>query len=320
MSAKGSSSNFDHSCSCQDCQNYLKQIGNFDYVKGDDIHWGQCKNSSFHETSVESNIKQNLCKSDSKDCKSCLMPNKWPSLPNSLFESKHEDGFKPTEDSSRSLPKSKNSLVKGNVSLSTGHLPNRLIDFETLEDNPHSSHSAVQLSSNIPLCICNDNPIVYVTFAPGSKRHEQEVADLCEICDGAGFTVKCDSDRTLMENGELNVNQWRDINFQRAACILFCISPAYNGMLKLLEEDNIAIAEENDRFKGALYIFNLARAELVDSYSIDRRFFCVLFTNSAGKLEVPRCFTPYAKFKFPEESQILVSAMQNRYIRNQRRL
>ncbi|XP_061178502.1 uncharacterized protein LOC133187155 [Saccostrea echinata] len=190
---------------------------------------------------------------------------------------------------------------------------------DDFKDRPSISHSAPQLSSNIPRCICKDSPIVYVTFASGSKRHEDEIRDLCELCDRAGFTVKCDSDRALMENGELNVNQWRDINFQRAALVLFCISPAYNGMVNLLEEDDIATAEENDHLKGALYIFNLARAELVDSYSIDRRFFCVLFTNAGGKLEVPRCFTPYSKFKFPGESEILISAMQHRYKRNQRR-
>lgn len=136
------------------------------------------------------------------------------------------------------------------------------------------------------------------------------------MCKGAGFTVKCDSYRALQESGELNVNEWRDQNFRRAACVLFCISPAYIGLIKHLEEPQ-AITEESDHSKGAVYIYNLARAELVDSCCSNKRFFCVLFTNTGMNLTVPPCFTPYSKFRFPGESQTLIKAMQARHSPNQ---
>lgn len=155
-------------------------------------------------------------------------------------------------------------------------------------------------------------PIVYVTFASGSKRHEDEVASLCDMCDQAGFAVKCDNYRALQEKGELNVHQWRDENFQRADCVLFCISPGYIDIVNSIEDD-LASAGENDHEKGAIYIYNLARSELVECCSIDKRFLFVLFTNSGKELNVPQCFSPYTKFKFPGQSETLVKAMQNRY-------
>ncbi|XP_048779691.2 uncharacterized protein LOC125683035 [Ostrea edulis] len=159
-------------------------------------------------------------------------------------------------------------------------------------------------------------PFVYVTFAGSSKRHEKKVLDLCLLCKGAGFTVRCDSYRVLPKSDEFNVNQWRDKNFRRAACVLFCISPAYIGLIKNLEEPQ-AVAEESDQSKGAVYIYNLARAELVNSCSYNKRFFCVLFANPGVNLTVPPCFKSCLKFRFPGESQTLIKAMQARHSPNQ---
>ena len=159
--------------------------------------------------------------------------------------------------------------------------------------------------------VLRSGPLVYVSFAPDSKDHEYEVANLCRECNEAGFTVKCDSYRALQEHDELNIPQWRDQNFRRAACVLFCISPAYCDIICSVEDGDLASAQESEHMKGVLYIYRQAQSELVDNCSIDNRFFIVLFSNSGNNLTVPLCFSPSPKFRFPEGSRGLISAMHH---------
>ena len=125
--------------------------------------------------------------------------------------------------------------------------------------------------------------------------------------------MKCDNYRALQEQGELNILQWRDQNFQSASIVLFCISPAYNEIIRSVDDGYLACAQESDHDKGVLYIYRQSQSKLVDNCSIDMRFFIVLFSKSGNSLRVPPCFSPYAKFKFPKESESLSNALQRRY-------
>lgn len=265
-------------CKCEDCYGYEKYLNE---KSGGDQSCEQCRNDSFHQTSV-------LC-----------MPYDINSIPSMSDLSNFKYSLKPFNPAQRSL--------------STGHIPTESEGNGILG----KSRSNNVFPANFSKCSCPaPRPIVYVTFANGSKRHEEEVASLCGMCDEAGFAVKCDSYRALQENGELNIHQWRDENFRRAVCVLFCISPAYTDIVNSIG-DNLASAEECDHEKGAIYIYNLARSELVESCSIDKRFLFVLFTNSGKELTVPQCFSPYANYKYPGESETLMKAMQNRYQKKQ---
>lgn len=271
-------------CKCKDCYGYEKYIKEESKVNHSVVHTeSRCQNDLFHQTPV---LGETVCVSSDFGSNSSLTE---MSDFNYLLE----------------------TINPAQRSCSTGNIP-------TIGEGNGAfgkSKSACGFPANYSECSCHSKktrPIVYVTFASGSKRHEDEVASLCDMCDKAGFAVKCDSYRALQEKGELNIHQWRDENFQHADCVLFCISPGYTAIVNSVEDD-LALAGENDHEKGAIYIYNLARSELVECCSIDKRFLIVLFTNSGKELNVPQCFSPYTKFKFPDRSETLMKAMQNRY-------
>lgn len=271
-------------CKCKDCYGYEKYVKEGSQVNQSDLQTKSgCKNDLFHQTLVLGET--------------------------ALVSSDYESNSSLADMSEFTY--SLETINPAQRWSSTGNIP-------TIGEGNGAfgkSKSASGFPANYSECSCHGRktrPIVYVTFASGSKRHEDEVASLCDMCDQAGFAVKCDNYRALQENGELNVHQWRDENFQRADCVLFCISPGYIDIVNSIEDD-LASAGENDHEKGAIYIYNLARSELVECCSIDKRFLFVLFTNSGKELNVPQCFSPYTKFKFPGQSETLVKAMQNRY-------
>nr|XP_022337405.1 uncharacterized protein LOC111133360 [Crassostrea virginica] len=274
----------DDTCHCEDCANYRFYIENRSLKNRSISKVKKCQNDSFHETSVVTNIYSSFD----------LQPTLVEVPPHPISEG-------PSTTSSFKL-----SLSTGDIFTSTDLYVDPRIG-KTRSDPGFS---------NTDLCSCpkpENRPIVYVSFAHGSKTHENEVAKLCEMCHEAGFTVKCDNYRALQEQGELNILQWRDQNFQRASFVLFCISPAYNEIIRSVDDGYLASAQESDHDKGVLYIYRQAQSELVDNCSIDMRFFIVLFSKSGNSLRVPPCFSPYAKFKFPKESESLSNALQRRY-------
>ncbi|XP_061166738.1 uncharacterized protein LOC133175640 [Saccostrea echinata] len=102
-------------------------------------------------------------------------------------------------------------------------------------------------------------PIIYLTFSDKSKRHTREIMKLCEeLGDSLDFSVKCDSFYALRKTGELNLHGWRDINYEKAKWILFCISPDYRNALKA-GECSSTVTKINEREQGIINVHNIAR-------------------------------------------------------------
>lgn len=68
----------DNTCRCADCQSYSNHVENSSSCSGCELPSAECKNDSFHQTSV-------LYSTQSDHSKSSLLPTKWPSLPDSLL-------------------------------------------------------------------------------------------------------------------------------------------------------------------------------------------------------------------------------------------
>lgn len=139
---------------------------------------------------------------------------------------------------------------------------------------------------------------MFVSLADDSKRHIKEVLTMCNELRKYGFKVKCDMMESLFSEQNINVNEWLDQCFTRAAFVIFCISPKY---YQNIGADNPLEAHPNDNRFHTRYIFDLARTEFIQNNSINRRFLPVLFRNSnARNNHIPEFLRSTPKYVFPD--------------------
>lgn len=159
---------------------------------------------------------------------------------------------------------------------------------------------------NIPdACTCYRSPVinigprtVFVSLADDSKHHIKEVLTMCNKLKKYGFEVKCDMMESLFLEQNINVNEWLDQCFTRAAFVIFCISPKY---YQNIGADNPLEAHPNDNRFHTRYIFDRARTEFIQNNSINRRFLPVLFRNSnARNSHIPEFLRSTLKYVFPD--------------------
>lgn len=139
---------------------------------------------------------------------------------------------------------------------------------------------------------------MFVSLADDSKYHIKEVLTMCNKLKEYGFEVKCDMMESLFLEQNINVNEWLDQCFTRAAFVIFCISPKY---YQNIGADNPLEAHPNDNRFHTRYIFDRARTEFIQNNSINRRFLPVLFRNSnARNSHIPEFLRSTLKYVFPD--------------------
>ncbi|KAK3103735.1 hypothetical protein FSP39_021459 [Pinctada imbricata] len=172
-----------------------------------------------------------------------------------------------------------------------------------------------QDNSTQTVCTCTyrlrkqgEGRTIYVTLADDSEQHVEEVANFCKSLEDEGFKIDFDYVASLIKNGPMNINHWRDQHFTEANLVLVCVSPRYAEYCSPNSNTDTLIYERipNENRLAVRYIFNHIRSEIKDEYCKNKRFIPIVFMNSGGShLNIPRCLRIAWPFYFPYDEELL---------------